>query len=174
MIWPAHCVFDTWGALSHPDLVVGPQDFQIIKGSYKNIQSYSAFGESKEDTGLANILSENDILNVYVVGNTFDYSIGYTAKQSASLGYKTYIFKGLCGTLQEKSEDLMVDHLQDSGVTIVASQEDLEMFIQDQQRATAEFAESKKVRIETGLTSDLMGDDTKATQNPFTSTFTHA
>ena len=43
IMWPRHCVQDTWGSECHPDLVRDESDVIVYKGTSATIDSYSAF-----------------------------------------------------------------------------------------------------------------------------------
>ena len=49
VLWPAHCVQESWGAQLHQDLKVHPKGKVIHKGINPEVDSYSAF--FGEDTG---------------------------------------------------------------------------------------------------------------------------
>ena len=51
VLWPAHCVQESWGAQLHQDLKVHPKGKVIHKGINPEVDSYSAFfGKEKERT----------------------------------------------------------------------------------------------------------------------------
>ena len=43
VLWPAHCVQESWGAQLHQDLKVHPKGKVIHKGINPEVDSYSAF-----------------------------------------------------------------------------------------------------------------------------------
>ena len=63
----------------------------IKKGTMKEVDSYSGFGTSPEDTGLFKIIQDNGINEVFVCGLAFDYCVGKTALDAAKLGLKTNV-----------------------------------------------------------------------------------
>jgi nicotinamidase-related amidase len=44
-LWPVHCVENTPGSNLHRDLVFTKKDFIVRKGTKRNVESYSAFGD---------------------------------------------------------------------------------------------------------------------------------
>ena len=48
ILWPRHCVQDTWGAECHPDLVRAESDVLVYKGTNANVDSYSAFYDNQK------------------------------------------------------------------------------------------------------------------------------
>ena len=119
-MWPVHCVEDTYGSKIHKDLIVMKNDKKIKKGTLKNIESYSAFGdefESKyENTGLNLCLKNNGITNIIFVGIATDYCIYNTAKDAIRLGYKVHlILSCVRGVKPNTTEDALND-LKNKGV----------------------------------------------------------
>ena len=95
VIWPPHCIIGSKGAEFHKNLITNKASFIIRKGFRKNIDSYSGFFENDRvtSTGLDGILKELNIKRVFVVGLALDFCVQYTAIDSASLGYKTFVIK---------------------------------------------------------------------------------
>merc|ERR1712020_367215 len=50
VLWPAHCVQESWGAQLHQDLKVHPKGKVIHKGINPEVDSYSAFFGKDEET----------------------------------------------------------------------------------------------------------------------------
>jgi nicotinamidase/pyrazinamidase len=81
-IWPTHCVMNTWGAEFHPGVEVhGPS---VKKGS-NGEDGYSGFTMrdpvtgAETPTGLAEMLTENGVTRIMVVGLALDYCVKATA-----------------------------------------------------------------------------------------------
>ena len=54
VLWPRHCVQNSWGAELHKDLKLHPKARVVYKGVNPNIDSYSAFfGKSSTALGRA-------------------------------------------------------------------------------------------------------------------------
>jgi nicotinamidase/pyrazinamidase len=93
-IWPVHCVADTWGAQLHPDLrVVGPR---VLKGTGGE-DGYSGFtvqdprtGE-RQATGLEDLLRQNAVTTVVIVGLATDYCVKETALDAVAKGLATVV-----------------------------------------------------------------------------------
>jgi nicotinamidase/pyrazinamidase len=71
------------------------------------VDSYSAFGNQSEDTGLNDILKKNDIKVTYVVGLAFDFCVGSTAEDSAKNGYQTFVVSDATKSVATDSEGSM-------------------------------------------------------------------
>ena len=94
-MWPTHCVKGTHGCTLHPDVVILPDDFFIEKGTLKEVESYSAFGDefqnSYEKTALLPWLKARDITDVILVGVATDYCVANTAYDALRLGFTVHM-----------------------------------------------------------------------------------
>jgi len=121
VMWPEHCIQGTKGAEFHPDLIREDTDVIIRKGTDENVDSYSGFGTSPEDTGLNDILRSYDIKEVYVVGLAFDYCVGHTALDAVKNGYKTFVVTDLTRSVADPSEKSMREKLEQAGCKLITS-----------------------------------------------------
>ncbi|KAI0599066.1 isochorismatase [Biscogniauxia sp. FL1348] len=95
-LWPVHCVQGTKGAELVPELDVKKMDRIIEKGTDARIEMYSPFYDPFTaprvcDSGLADLLRESRITDVYVVGLAADYCVRNAALDAAKEGFKTYL-----------------------------------------------------------------------------------
>ena len=118
-MWPDHCIQGTHGAEYHKDLIVKNTDIEILKGTQRNVDTLSGFGGPKESTGLFRALDSNKIEEVYIVGLAFDYSLGYTAEDSAWDGWLTYVVKDATRSVDPDDERFMDARLEAAGVRII-------------------------------------------------------
>lgn len=95
MMWPRHCVQNTEGAKFHNDLIVTQNDIIIKKGTKKNVESYSAFGDEfngkYEKTRLHEFLRNDGISDIILTGIASDYCVYFTALDAIRLGYTVHI-----------------------------------------------------------------------------------
>jgi nicotinamidase/pyrazinamidase len=90
-LWPRHCVVDTWGAEFHPDLVA---DGPVVQVGVAGEDGYSGFtGRNLEtgeesSTGLEQLLRDQGITSVAVVGIATDYCVLDTAVDAVRLGFE--------------------------------------------------------------------------------------
>ena len=70
VLWPDHCVQDTFGAAFHSDLAIPHAELILRKGFRPEIDSCSAFFENdrKTPTGLAGYLRERGFVRVFICG----------------------------------------------------------------------------------------------------------
>ncbi len=95
-IWPVHCVQGTWGAEFHPELQVESEAEVVRKGSGGE-DGYSGFtvrdpssGE-EQPTRLEQILHDEGVRRVVVVGLATDYCVKETAIDAAAKGFGTAV-----------------------------------------------------------------------------------
>lgn len=127
MLWPVHCVQGTMGShvadelqeilLKHPEIAV------VNKGYLKDREYYSAFNDIWNDhkTELHDLLQNDKIEEVVVVGLALDYCVKSTAMSAAKLGYKTTILKDYCRAIDNKPEAMqkLYEELKRNNVKLV-------------------------------------------------------
>jgi len=82
--WPVHCVQNTPGAEFHADLSDDPRITIISKGIDESADGYSAF----DGTGLAEMLREQDVKEVWVGGLATDYCVKETVLGALRAGFQ--------------------------------------------------------------------------------------
>lgn len=95
-LWPVHCVQGTPGAELIPELNVGQIDRVLEKGTDPRVEMYSPFyapfqSPRVSDSGLAAILKDHRVTDVYVVGLAADYCVKSAAVDAVQEGFKTYL-----------------------------------------------------------------------------------
>ncbi|CAL1700450.1 unnamed protein product [Somion occarium] len=95
-LWPDHCIIGTPGNELLPELDLSKVDKVVVKGCDPRVEMYSAFRSPLRDpplkeaiSELADLLRENNITRVFVVGLAGDYCVKYTAIDSEEEGWKT-------------------------------------------------------------------------------------
>jgi nicotinamidase-related amidase len=124
-LWPDHCIQNTKGAELIPELDVKKIDKIVEKGQVKEVEMYSAFYDPLEkprvsDSGLAAVLKEKGITDVYVVGLAFDYCVKCTAVDAAKEGFKTVIVEEGTRAVDRGNRDETMKELKNKGVKIVS------------------------------------------------------
>jgi len=121
ILWPEHCVQNTWGSDFHKDLFTGIENkFIITKGSEKEIDSYSAFYDNKKNvsTGLNEFLKEKEVTEIDVVGLALDFCVKYTCLDGIRTGYKVNVI--LNGSKAISSNIAPhIDEMKRAGINIV-------------------------------------------------------
>jgi len=123
-LWPDHCIQGTHGAELIPELDLEKVDKVVEKGQRKEVEMYSAFYDPLEkprcsDSGLAEVLREKGVSDVYVVGLAFDYCVKATAMDAAKEGFKTWVIKEGTRAVDAGHWDAVVGDLRAKGVQVV-------------------------------------------------------
>lgn len=125
VMWPAHCVQDTYGAEIHAGLDRTKVTERFQTGTDPSIDSYSGFFDSghKKSTGLGPWLTERWVKQVYVMGLATDQCVKYTALDALKLGFDVFVIEDGCRAvdLKEGDGDRALAELRAAGVTIVES-----------------------------------------------------
>lgn len=124
ILWPVHCVQDTFGAEFIKGLDTGRIARVFRKGSNPKIDSYSAFfdNDHRSSTGLSEYLKERGVEQLYIVGLATDYCVKFTALDSVRQGFDTnVVLEGCRGVeLNPGDVDRAVAEMKSSGVRFSA------------------------------------------------------
>ena len=93
VLWPDHCIQNSFGAELSSLLNKDSISKVIVKGTDYEIDSYSAFFDNNHtnSTGLHQYLKENNVDELFVTGLATDYCVYFTVKDALQLGYKTWL-----------------------------------------------------------------------------------
>lgn len=121
-IWPVHCVEDSLGALLNKDINSSKIDAFVTKGTNPEIDSYSGFfdNDQKSKTELDDLLKNNSITSVDIVGLALDYCVKATALDAQKLNYKTTVILEATKAVNLNPEDgeKAILELKQAGVII--------------------------------------------------------
>lgn len=122
-IWPIHCVQNSWGAELHPKLRVIPDAIRILKGTLSNVDAYSAFWDNMHlnETGLRQELTMRNIDDVFVCGLALDYCVAFTALDSRSAGFRTYVIEDACRGINYEDMSKKCSEMIDRGIVFIDS-----------------------------------------------------
>jgi nicotinamidase/pyrazinamidase len=119
-MWPPHCIQNTDGSKFHKDLVVTNCDIIIKKGTNKNVESYSAFGDEfkgkYEKTILESYLKNQDITDIILTGLATDFCVYYTALDARRLGYDVHVIVSCIRGVLEDSTKKAINDMESKGV----------------------------------------------------------
>jgi len=107
ILWPVHCVQNTPGADFVPGLDIGRIDRVFLKGTDKDIDSYSAFFDNghRKSTGMGEYLKDRGVRDVYVCGLATDYCVNFTALDAAKLGFNVHLIEDASRGVNLKPDD---------------------------------------------------------------------
>lgn len=98
ILWPKHCVVNTWGSELHKDLIIWPSSQRLYKGRHPDKESYSAFGEKNADgaSELEKMLSNFYAANLYVCGIAYDICVKETCLDGLQSGFPLAVVDDCC------------------------------------------------------------------------------
>lgn len=127
VLWPIHCVQESFGALFHPTLNEAGIDKVFYKGTDKEIDSYSGFFDNghRQATGLGDYLKEKGVTAVYILGLATDYCVKFTALDAVELGFKTYLVEDACRGVNLKDGDIRnaIEEMKTHSVQLIQSKD---------------------------------------------------
>lgn len=127
ILWPMHCVQESFGAEFVKDLQTDTISKIVYKGTDPEIDSYSAFFDNarKRSTGLGEYLQEQGVQEVYVMGLATDYCVKFTVLDAIDLGFKVILISDGCrGINLEKGDvDKALQEMEEKGASLVTSEE---------------------------------------------------
>ena len=125
ILWPVHCVQNTYGAEFAPAFDTSRIAQVFHKGVERNIDSYSTFFDNahRRETGLADYLKKRSIKNIYLMGLALDYCVKYSALDARHLGLNTHvILDGSRGIELEHGDiDRTLDEMKRVGAVLLKS-----------------------------------------------------
>ncbi|PAV66527.1 hypothetical protein WR25_22538 isoform A [Diploscapter pachys] len=108
VLYPSHCVKNTWGAALHDDVKIVENAFFVEKGTDVLVDSYSGFANNDglKKSKLESMLRSERINCVITCGLAYDICVMYTARDAAKLGFLTTVIKDCSsGLSDEKIEE---------------------------------------------------------------------
>ena len=125
ILWPVHCVQNTYGAEFAPAFDTSRVVHVFHKGIDPMIDSYSTFFDNahRRHTGLADYLKERSIKDIYLMGLAFDYCVKYSALDARQLGLNTRVILDSCRGIELEPGDIdrALDEMIQAGATILKS-----------------------------------------------------
>lgn len=123
ILWPIHCVQNSFGAELVPALNVKGIHHIVYKGTDPEIDSYSGFFDNgkRKATGLGDYLLGKGVRRVWVMGLATDYCVKYTVLDALDLGLETrVVVRGCRGVnLRPGDVDAALQEMQTAGATLV-------------------------------------------------------
>ena len=125
-LWPVHCVQGTSGAAFVDELDESRFSTVVRKGTDKRVDSYSGFADNgnRNRTGMAGLLNERGVTEVYVCGVATDFCVKFTARDAVAAGFKVFLIEDACRgvAMTPSAVSEALKELEDLGVTITTSE----------------------------------------------------
>jgi nicotinamidase/pyrazinamidase len=123
VLWPDHCVQQTYGAEFSSLLSTKNIEAIFRKGMDKNIDSYSGFFDNgkRKATGMSAYLKGRGVTAVFVTGLAGDYCVNFTAKDALELGFDATIITNATRPINEDNFLKEMQRFQSMGGKVVES-----------------------------------------------------
>lgn len=123
VLWPDHCVQQTFGAEFSSLLDTKKIEAIFRKGMDKNIDSYSGFFDNgkKKATGMGYYLKGRGITEVYVTGLAGDFCVNFTAVDALELGFKSTIISDATMPINDENFEKIKEKFYLTGGAIINS-----------------------------------------------------
>jgi len=127
VLWPDHCIQGTAGAAFSKELNQNRIKKIFVKGIDPEIDSYSGFFDNGHlrSTGLGDYLRDAKVEEIFVVGLATDYCVKFTALDSVTEGFKTYVIADATKAVNLKPNDYedALAEMRQAGAIILNSKE---------------------------------------------------
>ena len=127
VLWPIHCVQNSFGAEFSDALQQEKITKVFQKGTDPEIDSYSGFFDNgrRKATGLGDYLQQEGITEVYVLGLATDYCVKFTTLDALELGFRTFLVVDACRgvDLQAGDCDKAIAEMAAKGAVILRSED---------------------------------------------------
>jgi nicotinamidase/pyrazinamidase len=125
VLWPIHCVQNTWGSEFVADLDTERITKVFQKGTDPEIDSYSGFFDNghRKSTGLAEWLRAHGIAEVHVLGLAADYCVKFTVLDALKEGFRTVLIEDATRGVNLAEGDVAraITEMADAGAIIAHS-----------------------------------------------------
>lgn len=125
VLWPDHCVQNTPGASFHSGLDIARISAVVRKGSDPLVDSYSGFFDNghRHDTGLAGLLRDRDVDEVWITGLATDYCVLFTALDARTAGFAVAVVSDGVRAVEMSAGDgeAAFDRMRAAGCRVVSS-----------------------------------------------------
>jgi len=125
ILWPDHCVQETWGAELHPDL-----DTKKVEVIFRNamdpaIDSYSGFYDNDhlKDSGLGGFLRARNANPLYFCGLAADVCVYYSIKDALNEGFSAVLIEDATRPIDAEGYERVRKEITQKGCKIIKSTE---------------------------------------------------
>lgn len=123
VLWPDHCIQNTWGAELAETLDISSVQKVFRKGTEAAVDSYSGFFDNgkRKDTGLSIYLQSKDVEQLFIVGLATDYCVKFTALDAVNLGFETTVIVDAIKAVNLHPEDQenAIRTMRQAGIQII-------------------------------------------------------
>lgn len=123
VLWPVHCVQDTWGANFHPDLQTTKIETIFRKGTNPAIDSYSGFFDNAhlKSTGLAGYLREKGARELFFCGLAAEYCVFFSIMDALKENFDAFLIEDMTRAIDGAAFLKAKQQIQNNGGLILKS-----------------------------------------------------
>ncbi|XP_073253425.1 nicotinamidase-like [Porites lutea] len=125
VLWPRHCVMNSWGAELHKDLTPpSDKDITVKKGKNPEVDCYSAFWNNGDctQTSLFVDLLKRGVTDLYVCGLAFDVCVKETSIDAVGQGFKTHVIVDACRGVAPEGIAKTKEEFVKNGIVLLESE----------------------------------------------------
>lgn len=121
ILWPDHCVQDSYGSEFPKELNHEKINNIIYKGKNENIDSYSGFYDNSKgaSTQLSEYLKSKGIDKIDCVGLATEYCVKYTAIDGSIEGFNTRVLLKCTKGINQNDIKSAIDEMRSNNVVII-------------------------------------------------------
>ncbi|KAI7865560.1 Isochorismatase-like protein [Spinellus fusiger] len=121
-LWPVHCVQESHGAHIVEQIRLQDISYIVHKGTHQHVDSYSAFldNDQSSKTPLSEILYENSIDTLIIVGLAADFCVKMTCLDAIRFGFKTILVKEGTQALEPNKLEDLYNEITEKGIRVVS------------------------------------------------------
>jgi len=123
ILWPDHCVQESYGAEFHKDLSTKRVEVIFRKGMETEIDSYSAFYDNGhiKSTGLSSYLKGRNVNEIFITGLAGDFCVYYSTKDALNEGFKVTVIEDAVRSIDQKNFQQIKQELSQRDVNFITS-----------------------------------------------------
>jgi nicotinamidase-related amidase len=121
-MWTNHCLQEGDSTFAR-ELITEDSDIVLQKGLYQYVDSYSAFMDNTRrlKTPLDNIMQENNVGTIYIMGIATDYCVYYSVLDALTLGYEVYLVVDASRGIAGETTDAALADMEAKGAMLINS-----------------------------------------------------
>jgi nicotinamidase/pyrazinamidase len=125
ILWPVHCVQNSFGAEINKDIKIPQNAYFVTKGSDVEVDSYSGFFDNGKihSTELNYILKKKNITDVYFCGLATDFCVKYTVLDALSLQYNSFLIADATKAVVSEDYEKSLNEMVEKGAKIIYSKD---------------------------------------------------
>ena len=125
ILWPDHCIQNTFGSEIHSVINIPKNAFFFTKGNDPEVDSYSGFFDNRKShsTKLSEFLKREKVNDIFICGLATDFCVKFTALDAIEEGFKTFLISDASKAVNINPDDFekAIEEMKNKGVEIINS-----------------------------------------------------